>query len=50
MPGIGFHSHDITFFKGDIVGVDKESLTGVLELYLNIVALIGPGHTGQIVK
>ena len=50
MSGIGFHSHDITFFKGDIVGVDKESLTGVLELYLNIVALIGPGHTGQIVK
>ena len=50
MSGIGFHSHDITFLKGDIVGVDEESLAGVLELYLNIFALIGPGHTCQVVK
>ena len=50
MSGIGFHSHDITFLKGDIVGVDEESLAGVLELNLNIFAVIGSGYACQVVK
>ena len=50
VAGIGFHSYNIALFQRQLVGVDEESLAGVLELNLNVVTFIGPWHAGQIVK
>ena len=50
VAGIGLHGNDVTLFQRQFVGVYEESLAGVLELNLNVIALIGSRHTSQIVK
>ena len=50
MTGIGLNGHDIAFLQRNVVGVDEESLAGVLELNLHIFAVIGSGYARQVIK